>query len=154
MQFGVRALTIALLASGAALAQPKPALRILVDGVTREAEQCGIQQKAIESAAVRALNQHGIQVSADANDPYLYLHVNAYRVLQDAKAVGCTMRLGVSVRVESDSQPHGAFRAKSGAYLVLCEAGRLLSGAQREVAAAIAKSFQEDIKACLAQLQY
>ena len=138
----------------AALAQGKPALRILVDGVTREAEQCGIRQAAIESVALKALNQHGVQVSTDAKDPYLYLHVNAYRVLQDAKAVGCTTRLGVSVRVESNSQPYGAFRAKSGAYVVLCEAGRLLSGAQREVAAAIAKSFQEDIKACLAQLQY
>jgi hypothetical protein len=155
MQFGVRVVIILLLApAAAALAQAKPSLRILVDGVTREAEACGIRQAAIESTAQKALNQHGIQVSADAKDPYLYLHVNAYRVLQESKAVGCTTRLGVSVRVESDSQPYGAFRAKSGAYVVLCEAGRLLSGAQREVAAAITKSFQEDIKSCLAQLQY
>ena len=145
---------LAALVAQTVLAQNKPSLRILVDGVTREAEACGIRQAAIESTAQKALNQHGIQVSADAKDPYLYLHVNAYRVLQESKAVGCTTRLGVSVRVESDSQPHGAFRAKSGAYVVLCEAGRLLSGAQREVAAAITKSFQEDIKSCLAQLQY
>ena len=126
----------------AALSQSKPSLRVLVEGVTREAEACGIRQAAIEATALKVLNQHGIQVSVDAKDPYLYLHVNAYRVLQESKAVGCTTRLGVSVRVESDSQPYGAFRAKSGAYVVLCEAGRLISGAQREVAAAIAKSFQ------------
>ena len=138
----------------AAYGQAKPALRILVDGVTREAEACGIRQAAIESTALKALNAHAIQVSTDAKDPYLYLHVNAYRVLQESKAVGCTTRLGVSVRVESDSQAYGAFRARSGAYVVLCEAGRLISGAQREVAAAIPKSFQEDIKSCLAQLQY
>jgi|SRR6185436_3014037 len=138
----------------ATIAQGKPALRILVEGVTKEAEACGIRQAAIEAAALKALNERGVQVSADAKDPYLYLNVNAYRVLQESKAVGCTMRLGVSVRVESDSQPYGAFRARSGAYVVLCEAGRLISGAQREVAGAIAKSFQEDIKACLAQLQY
>lgn len=155
MQFGVRVVIILLLTPVAAvLAQPKPSLRILVDGVTREAEACGIRQAAIEATALKALNQHGVQVSADAKDPYLYLHVNAYRVLQDSKAVGCTTRLGVSVRVESDSQPYGAFRAKSGAYVVLCETGRLISGAQREVAAAISKSFQEDIKSCLAQLTY
>ena len=155
MQFGVGApFILAALLAGTVVAQNKPSLRILVDGVTREAEACGIRQAAIESAALKALNQHGVQVSADAKDPYLYLHVNAYRVLQDAKAVGCTMRLGVSVRVDTDSQPYGAFRAKSGAYVVLCEAGRLISGAQREVAGAIAKSFQEDIKSCLGQLTY
>ena len=137
-----------------ALGQAKPALRILVEGVTKEAEACGVRQAALESLAMKALNEHGIQVSADAKDPYLYLHVNAYRVLQESKAVGCTTRLGVSVRVDSDSQPYGAFRAKSGAYVVLCEAGRLISGAQREVAAAVTKSFQEDIKSCLAQLAY
>jgi hypothetical protein len=145
---------LAALVAQSALAQNKPSLRILVDGMTREAEACGIRQAAIESTALKMLNQHGIQVSTDAKDPYLYLHVNAYRVLQESKAVGCTTRLGVSVRVDSDSQPYGAFRAKSGAYVVLCEAGRLISGAQREVASAITKSFQEDIKSCLAQLQY
>jgi hypothetical protein len=154
MRFGVSVAIILLAQAAVALAQSKPSLRILVDGVTKEAEACGIRQAAIESTALKVLNERGVQVSADAKDPYLYLHVNAYRVLQDAKAVGCTMRLGVSVRVDTDSQPYGAFRAKSGAYVVLCEAGRLISGAQREVAGAIAKSFQEDIKSCLAQLQY
>ncbi len=57
MHYGVGALfVLAALAGGAVLAQGKPSLRILVDGVTREAEACGIRQAAIESTALKALN--------------------------------------------------------------------------------------------------
>jgi hypothetical protein len=138
-----------------ALAQGKPALRVVVEGITAEAQQCGIKKPAIESAAAQALKQHGIQVSTEGSDPHLYLNVNAYRVMQEATVVGCTTRIGVSVRGGADAQPAlRGFKSKTGAYVVLCEVGRLLSGAQRDVAAAITKAFQEDIKRCLADLSY
>jgi len=127
----------------------------MIEGVGREAIECGIKPLALQGAVARALKAHGIAVSADPKQPYLYINVNAYRVMQGSTVVGCTTRLGVSVRGSPDAEPQlGGYRSKVGAYVVLCEAGRLLSGSQRDVAAAVAKAFEEDIKSCLAQLAY
>lgn len=148
----IKAAAILLACSAASFAQDKPALRVVVEG---EALECGIKRGAIESSAARALQSHGIQVSTDAKDPHLYVNVNAYRVMQGSTAVGCTTRLGVSVRAVPDPEPQvRGFKSKSAMYVVLCEAGRLLSGSQREVPAAVTKSLEEDIKNCLAQLSY
>jgi hypothetical protein len=46
------------------------------------------------------------------------------------------------------------FKPKGEAYVVVCEAGRLLSGAQRDIVAAVARAFEQDIKSCLSQLSY
>jgi hypothetical protein len=151
------AATMAALVAGSQLsfAQGKPMLRVVVEGVGQEAEACGIQAAAIESTAVQALKQHGIQVSSDSRDPYLNLNVNAYRVMQASKVVGCTTRLGVSVRGHAGTEPPiRRFKSKAGAYVVLCDAGRLLSGSRRDVAAAVTRAFEEDIKACLGELNY
>jgi len=76
-------------------------------------------------------------------------------VMQGSTVVGCTTRLGVSVRGNPDAEPQlGGFRPKAGSYVVLCEAGRLLSGSQRDVAGNVAKAFEADIRSCLAQLSY
>jgi hypothetical protein len=130
-------------------------LRIVVDGAGSEAAACGIGTPAIQALAERALKSHAIQVSQDARDPYLYLHVNAYRVMQGADIVGCTTRIGVSVRarVSADAALRG-LKPKGETYVVACESGRLLSGAVREMAGAVAKGFEQDIKACLSQLSY
>jgi hypothetical protein len=137
------------------LAQDKPALRVVVEGIGSEAVNCGIRKAPIEALAERALKSHGIRISKDARDPYLYLNVNAYRVMQEQVPVGCTTRLGVSVRANPDAEPAvRAFKSKVGTYVVLCDAGRLLSGAVRDVAGAVTKAFEEDIKSCLAQLSY
>jgi len=144
-----------LLGSGLALAQGKPMVRVVLEGVGQEASACGIRAAAIESLAVQVLNKHGIQVSADAGHPYLYLNINAYRVMQGSRFVGCTTRLGVSVRASLNANPLvGAIRSKAGAYAVLCDAARLLSGSQRDVAGAVTKAFEEDIASCLGQLSY
>ncbi len=120
-----------------------------------EGLECGIKRGAVESSAARALTSHGIQISTDAKDPYLYVNVNAYRVMQGSTAVGCSTRLGVSVRAAPDPEPQvRGFKSKNATYVVLCEAGRLLSGSQREVPAAVTKALEEDIKHCLAQLSY
>ena len=64
-------------------AQTGPALRIVVEGVGKEAAACGIKTEAVESTAV-----------------------------------GCTTRLGVSVRGNPDAEPQiRAFRSKAGAYV-------------------------------------
>jgi hypothetical protein len=150
----MRALLL-LLFTTVAFAQGKPALRVVVDGVGSEAAACGIQMKALESLAAEALKKYGLELSAEAKDPYLYLNVNAYRVLQGSNFVGCTTRLGVSVRASADAAPPvRGLKSKAGAYLVLCDAGRLLSGGLRDVAGAVQKGFEEDIKSCLAQLSY
>jgi hypothetical protein len=149
--------TMAALVAGSQLsfAQGKPMLRVVVEGVGQEAEACGIQAAAIESTAVRALNKHGIQVSSNSEDPYLYLNVTAYRVMQASRVVGCTTRLGVSVRGHAGAEPLiRGFKSRTGAYVVLCDGGRLLSGSRRDVAAAITKAFEEDIKTCLGELDY
>ncbi|HWM42273.1 MAG TPA: hypothetical protein VNP36_07540 [Burkholderiales bacterium] len=148
----IKVAAILLACSAASFAQNKPALRVVVEG---EGLECGIKRGAIESSATRALTSHGIQISTDAKDPYLYVNVNAYRVMQGSTAVGCSTRLGVSVRAASDPEPQvRGFKSKSATYVVLCEAGRLLSGSQREVPAAVTRSLEEDIKHCLAQLSY
>lgn len=146
----------ALLAFAAgAFAQDKPALRVVVEGLGPETAACGIGRPAIESVAGRTLKAHNVAVSKDAKGAYLYLNVNAYRVMQGDTAVGCTTRLGVSVRGPVAPEPRiGAFSSKSGAYVVLCEAGKLLSGSQREMAGAVIKALEQDIKSCLAQLNY
>lgn len=146
--------SVLLLYGAAVCAQDKPALRVVLDGVAQEAAACGIGRPAIEAVATRALRSHGIAVSSDPKGPYLYLNVNAYRVMQGEVAVGCTTRLGVSVRAATAGDAVRGFRPKGGAYAVACEAGRLLSGAQREMAGAVTKAFEQDIKACLAQLSY
>ncbi len=130
-------------------------MRIVVDGVGKEAAACGIGTPAIQALAERSVKSHGIQISQEARDPYLYLHVNAYRVMQGADIVGCTTRIGVSVRarVSADAALRG-LKPKGEAYVVACESGRLLSGAVREMAGAVAKGFEQDIKACLSQLSY
>lgn len=135
-------------------AQDKPALRVVLDGVAQEAAACGIVAPAIEAVATRALGSHGIAVSSDPRAPYLYLNVNAYRVMQGSVAVGCTTRLGVSVRAATAGDAVRGFRPKGGTYAVACEAGQLLSGAQREMGSAVVKAFEQDIKTCLAQLSY
>ena len=136
-------------------AQTGPALRIVVEGVGKDAAACGIKTEVIESAAARALKSHGVQVSTDAKDPFLYVNVNAYRVMQGSTAVGCATRLGVSVRGVPDVEPQlRGFRSKAETYVVLCDAGKLLSGSQRDVPAAVTKSLEEDVKNCLAQLAY
>jgi hypothetical protein len=123
--------------------------------VEGEGLECGIKRGTIESTTTRALTSHGIQISSNAKDPYLYVNVNAYRVMQGSTAVGCTTRLGVSVRATSDPEPQvRGFKSRSATYVVLCEAGRLLSGSQREVPAAVTKALEEDIKNCLAQVSY
>jgi hypothetical protein len=146
-------LVLALFAVGA-LAQDKPALRIVVDGVVKEAAACGLGVPAIEAVASRTLKSHDIAVSKNPADPYLYLHVNAYRVMQGADVVGCSTRIGVSVRAGAGAGTVRGFKPKSEAYVVVCEAGRLLSGAQRDIVAAVARAFEQDIKSCLAQLSY
>jgi hypothetical protein len=130
-------------------------LRIVVDGVGKEAAACGIGTPAIQALAERSLKSHGIQIAQEARDPYLYLHVNAYRVMQGADIVGCTTRIGVSVRarVSADAALRG-LKPKGEAYVVACESGRLLSGAVREMAGAVAKGFEQDINTCLSQLSY
>jgi hypothetical protein len=122
--------------------------------VAQEAEACGITRAALESSAAGALKAHRIEVSSAAAAA-LHVNVNAYRVMQASRVVGCTTRLGVSVRGAVDPQSRiGGFGSKTGAYLVLCEAGRLFSGAQRDVANAVTKALEEDVKTCLAQLNY
>lgn len=145
----------ALIASaGCASAQGKPALQIVVEGLGQEAAACGIQKKAVESSVTRALGANGIEVSSSAAAA-LHVNINAYRVMQASRVVGCTTRLGVSVRGLVDPQSRiGGFGSKASAYLLLCEAGRLLSGAQRDVASAVTKALEEDVKACLGQLNY
>ena len=147
------ALFLALFA-GSALAQDKPALRIVVDGVVKEAAACGLGTPAIEAVATRTLKAHNIAVSRDAGAPYLYLHVNAYRVMQGTDVVGCTTRIGVSVRAAAGEGTVRGFKPKGEAYVVVCEAGRLLSGAQRDIVAAVTRAFEQDIKSCLSQLSY
>jgi len=150
-----RSLALVLLVCGElALGQDKPALRVVVDGIGREAEACGVRAPAIESAAAQALKANGIEVSAAGGGAYLYLNVNAYRVMQDSTVVGCTTRLGVSVRAAAGEAQVRGFKPKADAYVVVCEAGRLLSGSQRDVAGAVAKAFEEDIRSCLGQLNY
>ena len=140
---------------GTAVAQDKPALRVVVEGIGTEAAACGMSQTALESLAVQALGKHGIAASTDPKAPYLYLNVNAYRVMSGAKVVGCTTRLGVSVRASAEAAPAvRGFKSRTGAYVALCDAGRLLSGSLREVPRAVNKAFEEDIQACLNQLSY
>lgn len=146
-------LFLALFAAGA-LAQDKPALRIVVDGVVKEAAACGLGVPAIEAVATRTLKSHNIAVSKNPADPYLYLNVNAYRVMQGADVVGCTTRIGVSVRGAAREGTVRGFKPKADAYVVVCEAGRLLSGAQRDIVAAVTRAFEQDIKSCLSQLSY
>ena len=146
-------LLLALFAVGA-LAQGKPALRIVVDGVVKEAAACGLGVPAIEAVAARTLKSHGIAVSKNPADPYLYLHVNAYRVMQGPDVVGCTTRIGASVRAAAGEGMVRGFKPKGDAYVAVCEAGRLLSGAQRDIVAAVARAFEQEIKSCLAQLSY
>ncbi|HEX7220643.1 MAG TPA: hypothetical protein VF280_15645 [Burkholderiales bacterium] len=146
-------LFLALFAAGA-LAQDKPALRIVVDGVVKEAAACGLGVPAIEAVATRTLKSHNIAVSKNPADPYLYLNVNAYRVMQGADVVGCTTRIGVSVRGAAGEGTVRGFKPKADAYVVVCEAGRLLSGAQRDIVAAVTRAFEQDIKSCLSQLSY
>ena len=126
----------------------------MIEGVGREAIECGIKPLALQGAVARALKAHGIAVSGDPKQPYLYINVNAYRVMQGSTVVGCTTRLGVSVRGSPTRAAARRVPPKVGAYVVLCEAGRLLSGSQRDVAGAVAKAFEEDVKSCLAQLAY
>jgi len=149
----VTALLLAMAAC--ALAQEKPALRIVMEGLGQEAAACGLGAPAIEAVATRTLKSHGVAVGRDAKAPYLYVNVNAYRVLQGSTVVGCTTRVGVSVRsmAPADGAVRG-FRPKAEAYLVVCEAGRLLSGAQHEMTAAVMRGFEQDIKLCLGQLSY
>lgn len=146
-------LFLALFASGA-LAQDKPAVRIVIEGLTKEAAACGLGTPAIEAVATRTLKSHGIAVSKDSAAPYLYLNINAYRVMQGADVVGCTTRIGVSVRAAAGEGTVRGFKPKGEAYVVVCEAGRLLSGAQREIVAAVTRAFEQDIKGCLSQLSY
>ena len=145
---------LAVFLSSSAFAQGKPALRLVVDGIGKEAAACGISGPAIQAVAARTLKSHGISLSTDTADPYLYVNVNAYRVMQGDAVVGCTTRLGVSVRAVSSEGALRGFKPKNEAYIVACEAGRLLSGAQRELAAAVNQAFEQDIKACLSQLTY
>jgi hypothetical protein len=152
--FALRALLALLLCAAPALAQEKPKLRLAIDGVGSEASACGIGEPAIQAVGTRTLKALGIPISSDPSDPYVYINVNAYRVTQGADVVGCAMRLGVSVRA---AVPDGAVRGlkpKGQAYLVLCEAGRLLSGAQRDLAAAVSRALEEDLKACFRQVEY
>lgn len=145
----------ALMVSQPILAQDKPALRVVIEGLGQESAACGIGRPAIEAVAGRSLQAHKVAVSKDAQGAYLYLNVNAYRVMQGDTAVGCTTRIGVSVRGPAGSEARiGAFSSKTGGYVVLCEVGRLLSGSQREVAGAVTKAFEQDIKSCLGQLNY
>jgi hypothetical protein len=147
--------TALLLWSGLALAQGKPALRVVVEGVGAEAAACGLTRVALESIAGQVLRKHGIGISTEPQDAYLYVNVNAYQVMQGSKPVGCAMRIGVSVRASAGEAPAvPGFRSKAGAYVALCDAAQLLSGGQRDVAAAIKKAFEEDIRRCLAQLTY
>ena len=88
-----------------AFGQDKPALRVVVEGVGTEAAHCGIKKSALESVAARALKAHGIELSKDERQPYLYVNLNAYRVMQDQTPVGCTTRLGVSVRAIPEPEP-------------------------------------------------
>jgi len=136
-------------------AQDKASLRVVVDGVGAEATACGLSTQAIQAVGRQSLESHGVSISQDARHAYLYLHVNAYRVMQGADIVGCTTRIGVSVRarVSADAVLRG-FKPKGDAYVVACEAGRLISGAVREMAGAVAKGFEQDIKSCLSQLSY
>lgn len=145
---------LVLLLAGAALAQDKAELRIVVEGLAKEAAACGLGMPAIEAVATRTLRSHGIAVSKDPAAPYLYLNVNAYRVMQGADVVGCTTRIGVSVRGAAGEGTVRGFKPKAEAYVVVCEAGRLLSGAQREIVAAVTRAFEQDIKSCLSQLSY
>lgn len=138
-----------------AFAQDKPALRVVIEGLGQDTAACGIGRPAIEAVAGRALKARNVAVSKDARGAYLYLNVNAYRVMQGDTAVGCTTRLGVSVRGAAAPEARiGAFSSKTGAYVVLCEAGKLLSGSQREVAGALIKALEQDIQSCLSQLDY
>jgi hypothetical protein len=148
-------LAVLLTFTPAVLGQEMPALRVVVEGLGAEAVSCGIKKSAVESIAARALKSHGIQHSTDERHPYLYLNINAYRVMQNQTPVGCTTRLGVSVRAVPELEPVvRGFRSKSATYLVLCDAGRLLSGAHREMPGAVGKALEEDIKSCFAQLTY
>lgn len=144
-----------LIAASHAGAQDKPVLRIVIEGVGQEAAACGIGLPALEAVATRTLKTHGVAVTREPGAPYLYLNVNAYRVLQGSAVVGCTTRLGVSVRSTVPGPgAMRAFRPKSHAYLVACEEGRLLSGAQHEMTAAVTRALEQDIKSCLGQLTY
>ena len=151
----MKRILLALLFTPVAFAQDTPALRLIIDGLAQEAAACGIGGPALEAVAARTLKAHGVALSTDARDPYLYLHVNAYRVMQGSTVVGCTTRLGVSVRAAvSGEGAVRAFKPKGEAYVVVCESGRLLSGARREMAGAVAKGFEDEIKSCLSQLSF
>jgi hypothetical protein len=60
----------------------------------------------------------------------------------------------VSVRAPATDSAVRGFKPKAEAYIVVCEAGRLLSGALREITGAVNKAFEQDIKSCLSQLSY
>ena len=150
----MRSVLFLALFAGAALAQDKPSLRIVIEGLTKEAAGCGLGTPAIEAVATRTLKSHGIAVTKDPAAPSLYLNVNAYRVMQGSDVVGCTTRIGVSVRGAAGDGTVRGFKPKTEAYVVVCEAGRLLSGAQREIVGAVMRAFEQDIKGCLSQLSY
>jgi hypothetical protein len=141
--------------SATSFAQDKPALRVVIEGLGKEETACGIKSAAVESTASRVLANGGVRTSTDAADPYLYINVNAYRVMQGGTAVGCATRVGVSVRAPADREPKvRGFKPKADVYVVLCDAGRLLSGSQRDVSGAVNRALEEDIKACLGRLSY
>ena len=143
------------IAASYAGAQDRPVLRVVIEGVGQEAAACGIGVPALDAVATRTLKTHGVAVTRDPKAAYLYLNVNAYRVLQGSVVVGCTTRIGVSVR--STAAAEGGvpgFRPKTHSYLVLCEEGRLLSGAMHEMTAAVTRGLEQDIKSCLGKLAY
>jgi len=136
-------------------AQEERTLRVVVEGVGREAAACGIGIPALEAVAARTLKTYGVAVTRDPTAAYLYLNVNAYRVLQGSAVVGCTTRIGVSVRsAASAGGVLRGFRPKTHAHLVVCEEGRLLSGALHEMTAAVTRGLEQDIKSCLGQLSH
>lgn len=156
----LRLTKLVVLAALAALGQPalagddRPALRIVVEGLSRSAHKCEVTGSGLEQRSAEILDRNGVRPAPAGEyvEPYLYVNVNVV-----AAPNGCLMGHIVSVQsndFKTDGIGRFRRRAAPGVQQVLCTSGGLATAPHGMSGTYLIELVEADIRDCLGRLEY
>jgi hypothetical protein len=144
--------TLVAVSSTTLLAQPRPSLEILIEDLEPAAARCGIVESTLRTLVTLTLWSNQISASKEKSDPFLHLSLN---VIFLENVDSCTFNIKTRVTsVQVPRKRNGLQTARGGEVVVLCEMSGMGAGSRNGISKQVSEAVEQQVRNCLADLEY
>lgn len=133
------------------LAQTRATISIVVEDLDDDARKCGVDIQTVRSPAILTLRNNRIAVRDGNTYPYLYINAN---LLPINNGSSCIFNLEVSIRDVEAAIFRNGFKRNGGEAIVLCSKAYLGISPRYNVSKHLSDRIEENLKRCLADVDY